>query len=516
MQSLYYSTGQIGRQLGTSQDAIRAMCQSGAIQAEITPGGQWRVSAAEVERLRREGLPTVPRPLPGESGPRTKNGRGSHGHPALLAAPSDDVIGAAESVVVLENEVKALELRQRKEERLDWFRQRAREQAEERDAEDSEKRARAAEEQYERQHEAWLQHWESHGLACLPYDAPPEVRIETHEAVRRRLESLRPTPADDVTRGLVEADVQIILNRWRREQEIEAVLIEARDRLLPYEARGSYGELTDWQVRAVRAVAGAIGELRDDATIEEMRAAAKHAVARIETDFQAHKAAQADAEQRQRIILLAPVPHELNDHGRELAHKAIADALAKLPLGTSHDKLLAARGEALAPFRAIVDAWQANQQEQNRRQQEHQIREAIITATPLWLPWDLPSDLREQALAAVRKAVEQAPEGTPGQGLEQVRDQVLQMFLKTHSQRKRKVELIVNGLREIFTYVLSLERDWDFEGKTASTLESEIKDAIRKRLEADLTGTEPLDQVTKRVRRLVREELDIAPRHSAA
>ena len=52
--------------------------------------------------------------------------------------------------------------------------------------------------------------------------------------------------------------------------------------------------------------------------------------------------------------------------------------------------------------------------------------------------------------------------------------------------------------------MLKLEPDWDFEGKTAWMLEQEISEPIRKRLEAELNGDEPPDQVQKRVRRLVR------------
>ena len=68
----YYSTGKAAQELGASQDTIRALCNSDVIRAVPTNGRQWRISAREVERLKREGLPPVPRPMPGD-GPVTRN-----------------------------------------------------------------------------------------------------------------------------------------------------------------------------------------------------------------------------------------------------------------------------------------------------------------------------------------------------------------------------------------------------------------------------------------------------------
>ena len=62
----YFSTGKAALEVGASQDTIRALCNSGAIRAVPTNGRQWRIPAREVERLKREGVPPVPRPMPGD------------------------------------------------------------------------------------------------------------------------------------------------------------------------------------------------------------------------------------------------------------------------------------------------------------------------------------------------------------------------------------------------------------------------------------------------------------------
>src|SRR5436189_2811450 len=89
MQPLYYSTGQAARQLGTTLAAIRVLCENRVVAAETTPGGQWRVPASEVERLKRDGLPPIPRPLPTESAPPARNETaGRHGFdPERLCPP---------------------------------------------------------------------------------------------------------------------------------------------------------------------------------------------------------------------------------------------------------------------------------------------------------------------------------------------------------------------------------------------------------------------------------------------
>jgi len=107
-------------------------CESGTIASECTPGGQLRIASAEVERLKRAGLPQMPRPLPQEGGPAARNGRTSRrAHPLLLDLPSAQAIAAADQLVTLENEVKVLDLKREKEEKLDFFREREQQQAEE-------------------------------------------------------------------------------------------------------------------------------------------------------------------------------------------------------------------------------------------------------------------------------------------------------------------------------------------------------------------------------------------------
>src|SRR3954469_20810682 len=122
MQTLFYSTGKAARALGVNAGTIRRLCESDAIQAEVTQGGQWRVPTGEIERLKRDGLPPVPKGLPGQSRHEAPAPGPSVTHSLLLADPSDQTVAAADEVVRLESEVRALGLKRQREEALDWFR----------------------------------------------------------------------------------------------------------------------------------------------------------------------------------------------------------------------------------------------------------------------------------------------------------------------------------------------------------------------------------------------------------
>ena len=94
MNGLYLPTGKAARTLGVTADAIRRLCEAGAIQAETTPGGQWRIPAEEVERLKEEGMPPVPKPMPGQGSRR--------GAPAASTAAAAPIPNTGPSVLLAE------------------------------------------------------------------------------------------------------------------------------------------------------------------------------------------------------------------------------------------------------------------------------------------------------------------------------------------------------------------------------------------------------------------------------
>jgi excisionase family DNA binding protein len=52
------------RELGITQARVRDLCRNGAIPAEMTDGGQFRIPREVLDKLKREGVPALPRPMP--------------------------------------------------------------------------------------------------------------------------------------------------------------------------------------------------------------------------------------------------------------------------------------------------------------------------------------------------------------------------------------------------------------------------------------------------------------------
>jgi hypothetical protein len=120
---------------------------------------------------------------------------------------------------------------------------------------------------------------------------------------------------------------------------------------LPYGARA-------WEERARTAASEAVGRLGPDADLRKVEQAVAAAISSIEAQYDAEKAAEADAAERERLLRWIPLElgRAYSESGVELALKAVNDAWAKLPVGTAHAKLEAARDAALEPFRqAIAD-----------------------------------------------------------------------------------------------------------------------------------------------------------------
>ena len=129
MEQLFYSTGQVARQLGITLATVRLLCENGVIAAETTPGGHLRIPESEVKRLKRDGLPPIPRPLPTANAPAARN------MPARLQEHSDspaelsEVQFAQDLVAITRSMLEKRRIDRDREETEDWFRARQRQTA---------------------------------------------------------------------------------------------------------------------------------------------------------------------------------------------------------------------------------------------------------------------------------------------------------------------------------------------------------------------------------------------------
>src|ERR1019366_3647006 len=231
MPESFYRSGQADKQLGVSSYQIRRLCEVGEITAEITAGQQWRIPASAIARLLKEGIPDVP--VESEDGEDDSTGTSYRetdpGEPpeGLLAAPSEELIEAAEEVKIVESRLKKRRIEKDAEEVEDWFRDRNRRQG----ALEAAERQKAEAAQAEQRCRKWLDSWIQYALNLRPHDAPLETALEIHQVVQTALASLHPDQPRYTTQRLVDAAVEKVLRPWKRKKEIRSAIESSISRL---------------------------------------------------------------------------------------------------------------------------------------------------------------------------------------------------------------------------------------------------------------------------------------------
>jgi excisionase family DNA binding protein len=340
MQPLYYSTGQVARQLGITAATVRALCENHVIAAETTPGGQWRMLASEVERLKRDGLPPIPRTLPRGRHEVDEEPFGHFGYREFVPEHSEDVVAAADQVAIARSTLERRRIEREAEENEDWFRERERREAAAKAADRERDRAKQA----EQQRREWVQEWIKYALGLLPYGARQEMEIEVHSMVLKALSETQPSQPEAITKSLMEAAVHKALAPWTRKQDINRALEVCANSLpLDIRYRSEYAALKQ---HAWDAAVAALGKARADASYGELETAAKQATQPTIREYEHQRACQGILD----CLLIAGATTAEQDAARESVRRQLAilsvDASAK-----QRDLVTAA---ALAPYKAKV------------------------------------------------------------------------------------------------------------------------------------------------------------------
>jgi hypothetical protein len=319
------------------------------------------VPASEVERLQRDGLPPIPRPLPTESAPPASNGTADrHGHPEFLAEPSDAVVSAADLVAITRSLLEKRKIDRELEENEDWFRDRQRRQA----ATEAAERQRTEVKQAEQRRLLWVQQWTQYALNSLPYDARREVEMEVHALAQEALSVLQPNQPEAITRRLVDAAVHRALGPWTRKQEMERALQAGMNRL-PWNVRcGS--EYAGLKQRAWDAAVAAVRKVREEASYNEIETAAVQAVQPIIREYEHQQACE-------RIVGRVYI-YDATREEEEAAKEAVRKALAALPIDAAPKQLEKAEETARAPYKAAV----ATRKEKARVESEKQAQRRAV------------------------------------------------------------------------------------------------------------------------------------------
>jgi hypothetical protein len=362
MPGLFYSTGQVARQLGTTLAAIRVLCEKRLIAAETSPGGHWRVPASEVERLKRDGLPPIPRPLPNPSAPAAGNGTSNdHSYPEFVEEPSDEVALAADRVTIMKSTLEQRKVERQIVEQDDWFRDREHLEAEAKAAEHQKAEAKQA----EQRRQEWVQEWTQYALNSLPWGARQEVEVEVYTAAQQALSLLQSGQPRGVTQRLVDAAVHRALAPWTRKQEIERAIAAGMNKLgWNVQFRSEYAPLKQ---RAWEAAVATVRRVRAEASYQEMETAALQAVQPMVREYEHQQACERMVG---RLYLF-----DLDSAERDPAKEAVRKALEKLPVGADAKTMERAEEAALGPFKAAVATRKEKARLESERQSQHRLAE---------------------------------------------------------------------------------------------------------------------------------------------
>ncbi len=360
--TVWYTLGEAEKATNIPRTRLDHACRVGRLPYRRTEAGARLLSHDVVEKLRKDGLKSFPRPydpiassneqVAGPAGvtqvvgptaqrERVEQRRGELEEMRL----NRDLRQLKEQERQEKAERRAATAAERQaqaEERAQTQRERQQIRLEEaRQAEAREQAARETEARNDRQQ--WETSWLDYALNSLPSDAPHDLELDVHEVVADLLPKLDAQQPAQLTKRLIQAAIDKALQPWNRRKEIEKITEEAREQL-PVQVRSWSSTPSEWEARAMRAAAGAIAQLSDEAPLAEIRAAAVEAGNKVRAEYEAWKAGE---DHRQACEQMVQWVFD-GDEARE----SVRLALAKLSVGATRAKMENAREAALAPFRA--------------------------------------------------------------------------------------------------------------------------------------------------------------------
>jgi len=282
------------RMLHADDRTVRRWCDSGRLQSFVTPGGHRRIFLASIEAI-RNGSAAVKGPVVAHLTSPTAQQKKERIEELNLT------IQEKKSRIALQE----LEDEERRRVQQEEVAQQARQQEarsmrlaaevesarREREREQARTEARAAEARQE-----WEAQWLRAMLRMLPRDVPPELSLEVAEVIRPKLPNLYQTYADhaeDIVEATLRAAVEKTLRPWRRSKEAEKAADEALNQL-PLYAKASWGEVSEWELRAKAEALATIAALPETARFQQMIAAARAVGKRVAEEYE-HNEAQARA-----------------------------------------------------------------------------------------------------------------------------------------------------------------------------------------------------------------------------
>jgi hypothetical protein len=474
---------------------IRALCDAGLVEAEATEGGQWRVPVELVARLKKDGIPPIPRRMPREpygnedrreiEGPTPPTSSQFATTSQTATTSSSAVAVAAEEVEILRNGAQAIQLKKEIEIGLDFFREREQRQInEQRTRIEAERRAEEQAQQESRRNQ-WLHRWVEKAVQLIPFDAPVDTPRRVRGDVLAALDDVRADEPANVIEAIVQSVVSAALEPWNLQRRIQDV-IQSAAASMPREIQVQGNQ---WHAVALQSAAQAVRE-RPDASIAELQAAANLAVSAVRREYEYVRARRRLVDEVIRRTF--PMGHESDTNAREAGCAAVSN----VQIGATTAVMTQLIEKAIAPELARVNA-----------QIDAEHRERLVTSVRSYF-YAMDAKDKESALATVRAAIAKHPRGTPEDVLIRTRDQAVKRLLAEHEKRHAIEQLADRALDGLYAYLSRLGTEYKFD-KPLWTLQDELKPAVQASLIDTLTGGETLDEASKLMRRRVRRELGL-------
>jgi hypothetical protein len=354
------------------------------VEAELGPGGHWRIPVSEVVRLQKEGVPLIPSAV---DNPERENSESENKSVAmikasprhdLLALSSRTLIASDEEVHSARNYSEQPKITKATEFENDWPSERNRQQENSQVASAQALMNRKATLQGACAREQWHHRWLEWALEVVPWDVPVDSRLDVRQEVDKTLQSLQPQTPESLTRKLLEGAIQKGLRTWRSVQDTEKAVGYALV-TVPC-STAPLGHPTKGQMRAREEAESAISKLPDGAPFGAKLAAATAAVHKITLEFE-------ERSLRQRIIDEWIPLSLLSSTEKEDARDAIRTSVESSRPGSGEAELRRARQAALKPFE------DTQRQRENRQRLERNVDQGLAHVRTLLSRWWNEGDL---------------------------------------------------------------------------------------------------------------------------
>lgn len=350
-----------------------------------------------------------------------------------------------------------------------------------------------------------------------------ELTLEAQEhRARRELEKLRAEERQEAERREAEAEAREEEAAQRQAQiEVERERLQ-RQKAEQRREREAEQQLAAFRSRWLEAAAGTINESRYAWLTPTQR---KEVLETLETEIESR---QPTEDHRYMASVLAHSlqaalePFEAERKAQERRQRLVETALWRLPCSATEAErvgAITAVREALKRFDAMADESEMRVAAQeaiepiSRAIEKRLLDARLLNRATIRLPWSATDQDKARVRQECAEILAELPQDVPEIQAQEALEPTIQEACAQINQRQaergrhaRKATLIQQGISEVSSYLLELKRKGEISAEEYwdSDFTADLKEAVQRGLESQLSG----DETAKEVRELAREIID--------